>query len=378
MPTVSAILDAYVNANVLLACAFVLWMLVRLFLDAAGLKRAFSTQLTLLNGLFLTVALGPIFVALYGGARQIGLIAPEVSVNLADFVLAQYLNGSFEMRPTEFEKLMSLRQTLTQTLTAPGSGVGQVIFGLLLAGHLALTIRFARNALRLRRLIRESYPWRRFGWLHIRLTDAAHVPFSTRGLRNHYIVIPSAMLSDKADLQMAMAHEFQHLRNGDVAWEIGLETLRLFFFWNPFFLLWKRKVDQLRELACDQQVLARRHFDVRAYSECLLRVCRNSLRKGNVAQIAMPSVAFVHSGAELLNAGPVGFLRYRVISLMLFSPPRHGRRSSYLLLLPLLAVTAIGSVAIQRQGDWSHDRLMLATIVNLERLDIRNNFGVRP
>ena len=55
---------------------------------------------------------------------------------------------------------------------------------------------------------------------------------------------------------MAIAHELQHMRQTDVGWEIGLKTLRLMFFWNPVFHVWKRAVDRLRELACDQQLLA--------------------------------------------------------------------------------------------------------------------------
>ena len=34
-----------------------------------------------------------------------------------------------------------------------------------------------------------------------------------------------------------------------------------------------------------------------------------------------------------------------------------------------------GSIASQRSGDWSQDRLMLSAIVNLERLDDRNSSG---
>ena len=39
--------------------------------------------------------------------------------------------------------------------------------------------------------------------------------------------------------------------------------------------------------------------------------------------------------------------------------------------MPLVALLVFGTVAIQRPGDWSQDRLMLSTIVNLERLEAR-------
>ncbi|MBC7141755.1 MAG: peptidase M50, partial [Rhodobacteraceae bacterium] len=35
---------------------------------------------------------------------------------------------------------------------------------------------------------------------------------------------------------------------------------------------------------------------------------------------------------------------------------------------PVLVLTLTASVAIRKPGDWSQDRIMLSTIVNLERL----------
>jgi len=41
-------------------------------------------------------------------------------------------------------------------------------------------------------------------------------------------------------------------------------------------------------------------------------------------------------------------------------------------LLALTVTITLAALAIQRPGDWSQDRLMLSTIVNLERLEARN------
>jgi beta-lactamase regulating signal transducer with metallopeptidase domain len=242
------------------------------------------------------------------------------------------------------------------------------VLGLLALGHLALVGRFALNAWRLRRILRASFAWRRFGRLHLCLTDATHVPFSTRGLRNHYIMIPTALLSDRPGLQMAIAHELQHMRQGDVGWEIGLETLRLMFFWNPIFHVWKRAVDRLRELACDQHLLARGRFDPVAYSDCLLRICRNGLSQRHVSLVSHGTVGMVQTTPTIMGADPIAFLRYRITSLLAVTPPARGRSFGLILLAPLVMALAIGSVAMQHRGEWSHDRLMLSTIVNLERL----------
>ena len=44
----------------------------------------------------------------------------------------------------------------------------------------------------------------------------------------------------------------------------------------------------------------------------------------------------------------------------------------------LILVVATGVLVSAKPADWSHDRLMLSTVVNLERLDRINGFGVAP
>jgi beta-lactamase regulating signal transducer with metallopeptidase domain len=365
MPMLSTIVDGVINLNIALAAAFGLWLVARGLLNIVGHKRAFVLQLSLLNWLFVAVLIGPVLVTLNAVAVQQGWVGRGTTPNLSDYFVAQYLSGNISMRPSDFEWVLSLRDTVTRALLAPVNWTSYAVLALLGLGHLVLVARFALNAWRLRQVLKQSYAWRRFGRLHLCLTDATHVPFSTRGLRNHYIMIPTALLSDKPGLQMAIAHELQHMRQGDIGWEIGLETLRLMFFWNPVFHIWKRAVDRLRELACDQQLLARGRFDAVAYSDCLLRICRNGLRRG---QLGYHAVGMVQTTARMTETDPIRFLRYRITSLLAIAPPLHGRRFGMFILAPLAVAIALGSVAIQRQGDWSHDRLMLSTIVNLERL----------
>ena len=370
MPMLSTIVDGTINLNLLLALAFGLWLVARGLLNIAGHRRAFVLQLSLLNWLFLAVLIGPLLVVLDGIAVQQGWIGRNTTPNLSDFFVAQYLSGNIDMRPSDFEWALNLRETVLRGLLIPAYWASYIVLGLLALVHLLLLARFGLNAWRLRQILRSSYSWRKFGRLHLCLTEATHVPFSTRGLRNHYIMIPTALLSDKPGLQMAIAHEIQHIRQGDVGWEVGLEILRLMFFWNPVFHIWKRAVDRLRELACDQQLLARGQFDAVAYSECLLRICRNGLRKG---QVGFHAVGMVQTTARITEPDPVRFLRYRITSLLASAPPVRGRWFGMVILAPLALAIAVGSVAIQQQGDWSHDRLMLSTIVNLERL--RSNQG---
>lgn len=375
MIQISSLLDAYIDANILLMFAFSLWAVVRFVLSKLGMPYAFATQLRLLNGIFLAVAISPFFVLGVGLFLQSGVISQGFSVNLSDFVVAQYLNGSFEMKPSQFEQFLGLRERFTSDLLGLKSNTGIAVVAFLTIGFMVVTARMVISVFRLRRIIRNSYAWRRFSNIHLRLSDTTHVPFSTRSLRNHYIVIPSGMLTQSDDLRMALGHEFQHLRQGDIEWEITLELLKPLFFWNPAFLFWKRQVEHLRELSCDQQVLLRKGYDVRAYCECLLRVCHNSLRKSPRLQIIVPTVAFVQLDRSLFGTQSARFLCHRMTSLFDAKPDCRGRRFFQLLVLPLMAIIVFTSLAIQSPSDWSQDRLMLSTIVNLERLDVRNSIG---
>jgi len=375
MIQINSILDAYIDANLLLIFAFSMWIVVRFLVAKLGMSHAYTTQLKLLNGVFLAVALSPFFVFGFGQILQSGVVSNEFSLNLSDFVLAQYLNGSIEMKPTQFENILGMRDAFTDNLLGLKTTTSIVIAAFLASGFAAVVTRTTLSVIRLRRIIRNSFAWRRFGNIHLLLSDTTHVPFSTRSLRKHFIVIPSGMLAQNDDLRMALGHEFQHLRQGDIEWEITLEMLKPLFFWNPAFLFWKRQVEHLRELTCDQQVLSRKGYDVQAYCECLLRVCHNSLRKTNRLQIIVPSVAFVQVDRSLFGSQSVRFLRHRMTSLFDADLGDRYNKSFRLLLVPLMGIIILTSLAIQKPNDWSQDRIMLSTIINLERLDVRNSLG---
>ncbi len=366
MIPLDAFLNAYIDANILLALAAILWVLTRSTLTRTRLRTAFTTQLRLIYGLLIVIACTPLLVA------GIATLGNPVAVNLSDIAVAQYLDGRFAMAPTQFEQLLMTRDIIVNEVVTLSSPTGQLIAAILVTGIGLALLRLLTSASNLRRLINNSYAWRRVGNLHIRLTDATHVPFSTATLRRRYIILPSGMLSQPTDLKIALAHELQHIRQGDLHWELLLEMLRPIFVFNPAMSLFKRDVERLRELACDQQVLQRSGLNPLDYGTCLLRVCRNALRQDKQRQIALPTVALL----QITGGGTAErFLRQRVTEMV------HARRAANpgwmipALLLPLALMMALGAVSIQRSGDWSQDRLMLSTIVNLERLNQRNGMN---
>ena len=368
--TANSVFNAYLDANIIIVAAAILWALVRFILGRTALRQAFLTQLHLVYGVLLAIALSPLVIVAFNLMQGVGIIGTSLSPSLSDYALAQFLNGHIQMSPTKFETLWMSRMVFTRDVVTLGSPLGMAVAGMLGLGITVFTVLVLRNAWHIRCLIARAYLWRRIGKIDVVLTDRCDVPFSTRGVTRRYIVLPTGLLAQSDDLRIAIAHELQHMRQGDLGWEIALEFVRPFFFWNPAWVYFKRQVEELRELACDQQVLMRRRVGIREYCDCLLRVCQNQLDRAGARRILVPTVPLVSPEASR-RADRV--LKRRVLSMVSKGRLMPGRWATGLLALPLLGVISFGSLATQSSsGDWSQDRLMLSTIVNLERLDQRS------
>ena len=83
-------------------------------------------------------------------------------------------------------------------------------------------------------------------------------------------------------------------------------------------------------------------------------------------------MALVRTENRLFGGRSAVLLKRRMLSVIEGRAERHPRLAFAILSLPALAVTLTAAVAIQKPGDWSQDRIMLSTIVNLERLQAVN------
>jgi len=369
-----ALLDTFINANILFVVAYGLWYATRFLFHRLGLTHSYATQLRLLNSVFLAIVFSPFLVLLFTMLQSNGY-AKAVNVNLSDMVVAYYLNGGFSMQATEFEKLVNMRDTFLSNVTNAAGWVAWTVIAAFLVGLIVGTGRLVFSMFCLSRIVSASYAWRGFGRVRLRLSDKTLVPFSTRGIWNYYVVVPSHMLGQPRELSVTLAHEFQHLRQGDIEWEIVLEAIKPFFFLNPAFHAWKRQVENLRELACDTEVLSRGRIDVRAYCDTLLSVCQQTLRRDRMFVVAVPKVTLVTADRSALRDGRMSFLERRIVSLLDMRRLQRPRLLFLATLLPLIGAIMLTAVAIQRPGDWSQDRLMLSTVVNLERLDEINRLS---
>ncbi len=372
---IRTLIDAYFDVNILLALSFGFWFIAQRLLVWLGLSRAYTTQLRLLNAVFLATLISPLLVVVLGVIPVTAQFFTAYSVNITDIITAQYLHGNFQMTPSDFEQALGFRGRVISQIQSLDVGFGLAILGFIATGFLVASFRLAIGFRRLCTTVSDATLWRQIGRFELRVSDTVSIPFSTRCLRRRIIVIPSSILSNPTDLRVALSHEFQHFRQRDLEWEIGLELLKPFFFWNPAYTLWKRKFEALRELSCDQNVMARKTINVGEYCRSLLNICEKGLTPGKLFIARVPSVALVEKRQMLLGKSSAKLLDQRLESLLKGNPERHPRALFAFFFIPLFTITLIGSMAIQKPDGWSYDRLMLSTIVNLERLAARNEIA---
>jgi BlaR1 peptidase M56 len=78
----------------------------------------------------------------------------------------------------------------------------------------------------------------------------------TQGLRRPAIILPEQLASSSSLelLTAALGHEMTHIRRRDYAWNIVYELLFLPISFHPAAALVKRRINETRELACDETV----------------------------------------------------------------------------------------------------------------------------
>ncbi|GAA0775976.1 M56 family metallopeptidase [Roseibium denhamense] len=382
MTLTNQIFDIYIDLNITLGLAVVLWVIAKHIGSRLGLKLAFPVQLSLLNTVLVLVFLSPLGVLAFAHLHSEGAVPAYMAVNLSDYAVSQYLRGGIALPAEEFQSLLGFRAWLTESIVtaAPGIGLG-------IAAAFAASVAFGIGKLflsltRLRRLLAESHHWRSHGRLVLKLSDTVATPFSARGIFKNYVVVPTEMLASPEDVKMVLKHEYQHIRQGDLVWEMVLEIVRPLFFWNPAFFYWKQEVETIRELACDQAVAERRGVDLKSYCMCLLRAAEFGVRRRQEQlggkRVAIATVALLDVHKRLFRKSPANKLRSRVEALLETRSLRPHWSVLALVVLPVAGVILMAGVALQKPADWSQDRLMLSAIINLERLETINTLAQRP
>ena len=357
------LLNAYIDLNILLLAGTVLWLSARRLLSRSRLARAYRPQLRLLNGMTLLLACSPFLLLAFTT-----FVLPHPP-NFSDLMVSQFLQGNVRMSAGEFENLLGLREDFVRDLSSLQPIWAQIAVSAFAAGALLCFVHVALSVWRLHRNLTDAFVWKRIGRVQLLVSDRNRVAYSTRGLWRRYVVLPTTLLHEPHDLRLTIAHELQHFRQRDIECEFLLEMLRPLLFWNPAFYLWRREVRLLREFACDQALMARPQFDVRAYCECLIRACAKAARGQTLFTHRSPVVALVDRRETRRGAS----LQRRIIAVTARQPQAPAAFGWTLVSAAMTVFVLTTAVLLQRPGDWSHDRLMLSTIVNLERMASRSS-----
>ncbi|HWS52581.1 MAG TPA: M56 family metallopeptidase [Pyrinomonadaceae bacterium] len=146
----------------------------------------------------------------------------------------------------------------------------------------------------------------------------------TAGVRCPSIILPEHLLEETSPelLTAAIGHELAHIRRRDFALNLVYELLYLPISFHPAAALVKRRINQTRELACDEAV-TEHLMDARSYARSLVNFASSSPYLGR------------HS--YTLGVTDANILEERVMKLLKSSP----RVSARLAVLSLAAASLI-------------------------------------
>lgn len=101
---------------------------------------------------------------------------------------------------------------------------------------------------------------------------------ATTGALAPVILLPTgfAATHNEETLTAVLAHEMAHIRRRDYAFHLALELLLLPLAWHPAVWHLRRRLEQARELACDDLVVARLLLDGAGYARGLVAVAAAS------------------------------------------------------------------------------------------------------
>lgn len=148
--------------------------------------------------------------------------------------------------------------------------------------------RVAFEYLALWRALRRALVFRQIGRVRVAVLEGAASPFSVRGLRHAWVVLPPGALSS-----IAILHELQHHRARDTLWCHLLAPLRALCFFHPLRAAWCSALSEIQELACDEALVSsqkKKRISVREYSACLVSAAELAVRnRSGRAYAAAPS-----------------------------------------------------------------------------------------
>ncbi|WP_422050123.1 M56 family metallopeptidase [Shimia sp.] len=297
------------------------------------------------------------------------------SVNATDALVSQVLNGNLDISAHKMQQLLALKTDWMAQVATASSTVAQVLIAAFIAAFIARSGYLLLNVGRIRLAITEGRVVHHTKRCRIVASPTVSVPFSTRGFWHYYVVLPEAMLRDRTSVQMALGHELQHIRQGDVDAEVLLSLISPVAVLNPGFWFLSSRLRKLGELACDRAYLSRKGFDAHTYALRLLEIARRSAKASQ--QPAAFGVPLVGRRVPFLSRRSMLKDRILEIAQDQDAPAKEAVLFGAVLSIVMAGCVLVGAVSLAEPEDWSHERIMLSTVANLDRLNQLNTLAQR-
>lgn len=154
----------------------------------------------------------------------------------------------------------------------------------------------------------------------------------TVGLRQPVIILPERLLVETSTelLSAAIGHEMAHIKRRDFAWNLVYELLFLPISFHPAAALVKRRINETRELACDETV-SELILDAQVYARSLVSLAHSSFS--------------LHHPTYILGVNDADILEERVMKLLAKKTSANTRRATALLGIALFALALAGAAA---------------------------------
>lgn len=356
-------------ANAALILAVGLLVLSTIGLRQIGLERDWSLRRRLTGLAWLLVLALPLALA----------AVPGNAWNATDVLVGHFLRGNLSnlsISATDFSAILALRDNLPRSIATPATLFWKLVAVTLLTAAILRAAYVIRSALRLRKTVLTARTLRQTATLRIAVSETCPVPFASRGILRHHVVLPVSLLLDREAFRIALAHELQHIRQGDPMRELFVAAASPIFVLNPTFWTLIRQTRRIREHDCDAACVSRPSISARDYSLCLLEVARRAGSRPTRAPGAF-SVALL-GRRQLTGRATQSQLGHR-IEMIAAGPTKPANRLVTVALLVLFAASLSGTAwTLRPPADWSHERLMLSSVMNLERLETINTLSQRP
>lgn len=290
-----------------LALAAAVWLVLRLLRiqHAQIAKRAWTAVLVLALAMPALVALhipSFSFMALWATPRTI-VVAPQPVWSSGSFIAAAPLPQT-TASPSNFAPALTLSIPVPSGLQGPPAPVRHIaVWQIGFAAYLVITalllLRVLLGLSLAARLWRRAQP---FTTSETTLPVRLSVDLRSPATVGHGILLPlEAVGWDDAALRSTLAHEAQHIREGDFYLQLAA-TLHHCFFWISPHAWWLRpQLSRLSETICDRAAIASGE-DGLSYAQLLIRLA--AAEQTPAGMVAMAQSAGLRERVERLISDP--------------------------------------------------------------------------